>query len=119
MGGGYYMHPGGPARPICLPSQPNFLKTSGGSGAFVYGTEFQSGFFGPKAKYQDVPCAECEVKSGSKTIMIPGRYKCYPGWKREYYGNLAAGYAKNNKPCIGIHMHRFKTGIHSWWQWWE
>ncbi|XP_071126914.1 short-chain collagen C4-like [Mytilus edulis] len=96
MGGGYYKDPGGPARPICLPSQPNFLKTSGGGGAFVYGTEFQSGFFGPKAKYQDVPCAVCEVQAGSKTIMIPGRYKCYPGWKREYYGNLAAGYAKNN-----------------------
>ncbi|CAC5356441.1 unnamed protein product [Mytilus coruscus] len=95
IGGGYYMHPGGPARPICLPSQPNFLRTSGGTGAFVYGTEFQSGFFGPKAEYQDVPCAVCEVQQGSKKIMIPGRYNCYPDWKREYYGNLAAGYAKN------------------------
>lgn len=40
----------------------------------MYGTEFQSGFFGPTAKYQDVPCAVCEVQAGSKTIMIPGRY---------------------------------------------
>ena len=91
MGGGLSTNGGSPADPICLPTDPNFLKTSGGGNAFVYGTEFENDFFGPHSEDEDVPCAVCEVAPGSTSIMILGKTMCYNGWKVEYIGNLAAG----------------------------
>ncbi|XP_071126905.1 uncharacterized protein [Mytilus edulis] len=91
-GGGYYSHPGRPAEPVCLPTNPNFVKTSGTNSAYIYGTEYQTNVFGSNSVSQDVPCSVCLVQSGT-TIMIPGKTTCNKGWKLQYKGNLATGYA--------------------------
>lgn len=89
-GGGYYNHPGAPAEPVCLPTDPNFLKTSGSNAAQLYGMEYESNTLGSKAVNNDVPCSVCHVLLGT-TIMIPGKTTCNKGWKLEYAGNLGAG----------------------------
>ncbi|XP_063415211.1 uncharacterized protein LOC134697100 [Mytilus trossulus] len=91
-GGGLYAHPGRPAEPVCLPTNPNFVKTSGTNSAFIYGAEYESNFFASNSVHQDVPCSVCHVQFGT-TIMIPGKTRCHKGWKLQYKGNLAAGAA--------------------------
>ncbi|CAG2188488.1 unnamed protein product [Mytilus edulis] len=71
-GGGWYNHPGAPAEPVCLPTDPNFLQKSGSNNAFIYGMEYESDTFGTKAIDNDVPCSVCHVQLGT-TIMIPGK----------------------------------------------
>ncbi|CAG2250531.1 unnamed protein product [Mytilus edulis] len=91
-GGGMFHHPGRPAEPVCLPTNPNFVKTSGTNVAFIYGAEYANNFFASKSVHQDVPCSVCHVQFGT-TIMIPGKTRCHKGWKLQYKGNLAAGHS--------------------------
>ncbi|CAG2188487.1 unnamed protein product [Mytilus edulis] len=91
-GGGMYHHPGRPAEPVCLPTNPNFVKTSGTNVAFIYGAEYENNFFASNSVHQDVPCSVCHVQFGT-TIMIPGKTRCHKGWKLQYKGNLAAGHS--------------------------
>ncbi|VDI12476.1 Hypothetical predicted protein [Mytilus galloprovincialis] len=57
----------------------------------MYGAEFDSNFFASNANDEDVPCALCRTERASSVIMIPGKNKCYSGWKEEYHGYLASG----------------------------
>ncbi|VDI42642.1 Hypothetical predicted protein [Mytilus galloprovincialis] len=91
-GGGMFHHPGRPAEPVCLPTNPNFVKTSGTNVAFIYGAEYANNFFASNSVHQDVPCSVCHVQFGT-TIMIPGKTRCHKGWKLQYKGNLAAGHS--------------------------
>ena len=36
----------------------------------------------------DPPCAVCQIKGKSSTLMIPGRLVCPSGWRLEYSGYL-------------------------------
>ena len=41
---------------------------------------------------RNMPCALCKVTGRSTTIMIPSRYECPVGWRKEYNGYIMAGY---------------------------
>jgi len=59
-GGSYYGHSGGGGNPQCLPLDPNFYKTVGGSQshAFMYGAEYQDTNGLVRNSFDaDVPCA--------------------------------------------------------------
>lgn len=112
-GGGYYGHAGAPAEPVCLPTDPNFLKTSGSNNAYMFGTEYQTNFFNSKSVDNDVPCSVCHVQSGT-TIMIPGKTTCNKDWKLEYAGNLAAGNAGHSAAssylCVDVKAENIHHG---------
>ncbi|CAG2246629.1 unnamed protein product [Mytilus edulis] len=92
-GGGYYGESGSAAEYVCLPPDPNYVKTSGGAdNGHMYGAEFNSNFFASNANGEDVPCALCRTNQATSVIMIPGKNTCYSGWKLEYHGYLASGY---------------------------
>ena len=38
-----------------------------------------------------MPCALCQVYGRTNKVIIPSRYECPIGWRREYYGYLMAG----------------------------
>ena len=46
----------------------------------------------------------CQVYGCTSKIMIPSRYECPNGWRREYYGYLMAGYyahkAASQHTCV-------------------
>ncbi|VDH96285.1 Hypothetical predicted protein [Mytilus galloprovincialis] len=90
-GGGHYNNPGSGAEYVCLPPDPDYVKTSGLDYGRMYGAEFDSNFFASNANDEDVPCALCRTERASSVIMIPGKNKCYSGWKEEYHGYLASG----------------------------
>ncbi|CAC5406469.1 unnamed protein product [Mytilus coruscus] len=90
-GGGHYNNPGSAAEYVCLPPDPNYVKTSGSDYGRMYGGEFDSNFFASNSDNEDVPCALCRTGRASSVIMIPGKNTCYNGWKVEYHGYLASG----------------------------
>ncbi|VDI47796.1 Hypothetical predicted protein [Mytilus galloprovincialis] len=105
-GGGYYGVSGSASESVCLPPDPNYLKTRGTNSAQIYGGEFDNNFFSSYADGQDVPCALCRTTRATSVIMIPGKDRCYSGWKREYYGYLSSGGYQNaaasTYECIDI-----------------
>ncbi|CAC5390991.1 unnamed protein product [Mytilus coruscus] len=94
IGGGYYDEPGAAADAVCLPPNPDFTKTTASQApvGHMYGTEFETNFFGPKSFDEDVPCSVCEIQDGTQTFMIPGKNTCFSGWQVKYKGNLGSGY---------------------------
>jgi hypothetical protein len=111
--GGFHSEDGASAKPVCLPPDPDFGKTSGPDYGRIYGAEFDDNFFAPDSNAEDVPCAVCRTIHASSVIMIPGKNKCYPGWQMEYYGYLASNYylskAAGTYECIDIQP-EFLTG---------
>ncbi|XP_063411600.1 uncharacterized protein LOC134694517 [Mytilus trossulus] len=91
-GGGLYTETGAAANYVCLPNDPDFIQgdTTGG-GATLYGSEYETNYFGHNLDDNDVPCAVCRAVTKSSVVMIPGKTKCYGDWNREFYGRLAAG----------------------------
>ncbi|CAC5420840.1 unnamed protein product [Mytilus coruscus] len=118
-GGGHYDERGSPAEPVCLPPDPDFVKTSSGQHGRMYGAEFYSNnnVFPSNSQYQDIPCAVCRVKQASSVIMIPGKNRCYTGWNMEYHGYLASNYynavAAGSYVCIDIQP-EYVSGGSSW-----
>lgn len=90
VGGGRYNEPGSAPEPVCLPLDPDFVKTSGSDYGRMYGAEFNTDLFGSNSDGQDLPCAVCRVKKASSVIMIPGKNRCYTGWNIEYHAYLAS-----------------------------
>jgi len=94
VAGSWYDHQGAAVDPLCLPPNPQYLKSQTGYQGYVplYGTEYQTGG-GPLDHSLDrnVPCALCLGFGRINKIMIPSRYECPPGWNTEYYGYLMAG----------------------------
>ncbi|CAC5368942.1 unnamed protein product [Mytilus coruscus] len=101
-GGGKYDESGSAAEPVCLPKDPDFVKTSGTGYGRMYGAEFGSNTFASNSRNQDVPCAVCRVKHASSVIMIPGKNMCYTGWSMEYNGYLASN--EYNHPAAGSYV---------------
>ncbi|XP_076072045.1 uncharacterized protein LOC143043748, partial [Mytilus galloprovincialis] len=91
-GGGYYGESGSAAEYVCLPPDPNYVKTSGSDAGHMYGGEFDNNFFASNGNNEDIPCALCRTTQATSVIMIPGKNKCYNGWTIEYHGYLASGY---------------------------
>ncbi|XP_076070774.1 uncharacterized protein LOC143042376 [Mytilus galloprovincialis] len=89
-GGGHYANTGSAAEYVCLPSDPNYVKTSGKDYGRMYGGEFDDNFFASNADNEDVTCALCRTTLSTSVIMIPGKNTCYRGWKKEYHGYLAS-----------------------------
>ncbi|XP_062599319.1 short-chain collagen C4-like [Saccostrea cucullata] len=91
--GSSHSHKGAASNVICLPEDPQWgSRTAAHPLAYVYGSEYESNFFGENALDQDVPCCICQIKAGTSSIMIPGRTSCYDGWTLQYKGYLGAGY---------------------------
>jgi len=93
--GSWYDHYGAAVEPLCLPPDPQYLKSVKGyqNLARLYGAEYQT--TGPlnHADNRNIPCALCQAYGRTNMIMIPSRYECPPGWNTEYYGYLMAGHA--------------------------
>ena len=57
----------------------------------VYTIEYHIGGVNSHANYRNMPCALCQVVGASSMIMIPSRYQCPSGWRKEYNGYIMAG----------------------------
>ncbi|XP_076070771.1 uncharacterized protein LOC143042372 [Mytilus galloprovincialis] len=105
-GGGHYNEIGAAVEHVCLPPDPNYVKTSGEDHGRMYGAEFYTNFFADDAANEDVPCALCRTNHANTAIMIPGKNTCYSGWKVEYHGYLASGaignQAASTYACVDI-----------------
>ena len=53
--------------------------------------QYLSGLSINQANDRNMLCALCQVYGRTSKIMIPCRYECPSGWRREYYGYLMAG----------------------------
>ncbi|CAC5406470.1 unnamed protein product [Mytilus coruscus] len=114
-GGGHYGDTGSAAEYVCLPPDPNYLKTSGGDNGRMLGAEFTSNFFASNSYAEDVPCALCRIDRATSLIMIPGKNTCNNGWKEEYHGYLASGLHSHNVAsayiCVDIHPEYIMGGV--------
>ncbi|XP_052081229.1 short-chain collagen C4-like [Mytilus californianus] len=120
VGGGYYNKAGGPSDYICLPHDPNFIKSDGpittdGYVSSLYGAEYEDGsYFGTNFIDNDVPCAVCRATQQSSVLVIPSKTTCYGSWKVEYYGRLATGAdthsAASQYICIDIAADTLEAG---------
>ncbi|CAC5420838.1 unnamed protein product [Mytilus coruscus] len=115
--GGRYSETRSAAEPVCLPPDPDFVKTSGSGNDRIYGAEFYNNEFASNSRFQDVQCAVCRVKQASSVIMIPGKNRCYTGWKIEYHGYLASN--EYDHPAAGsfvcVHIQpEYVNGGSSW-----
>ena len=115
-GGGHYNEQGNAAEYVCLPPDPNFVKTKGPDHGRMYGAEYDSNnFFASHSHDEDVPCVLCRSLRASSVIMIPGKNKCYSGWKMEYHGYLASAYHDNpgqsSYACLDINPEYVLGGV--------
>ncbi|CAC5420844.1 unnamed protein product [Mytilus coruscus] len=114
---GLYSASGSAAEPVCLPKDPDFVKTSGRGYGHMYGAEFDGNYFASNSANQDVPFAVCRVKQASSVIMIPGKNWCVTGWNMEYNGYLASNDHSNAAAgsfvCIAIQP-EYINGGSSW-----
>ncbi|VDI29571.1 Hypothetical predicted protein [Mytilus galloprovincialis] len=105
-GGGHYTEKGAAVEYVCLPPDPNYVKTSGADNGRMYGAEFYTNFYASDSAGEDVPCALCRTNHANTAIMIPGKNTCYSGWKVEYHGYLSSGYYGNDAAtsyvCVDI-----------------
>ena len=95
VAGSWSDHIGAAVDPLCLPPDPQYLQylPSYQNWAPLYGAEYKIG--GTPLDHsngRNVPCALCQVTGHTNKIMIPSRYECPNGWRREYYGYLMAGH---------------------------
>ena len=94
-GGSHYTHRGGGSNYLCLTKQPQYLKFSShiNNRGLVYGAEYEASKDQPYGTMlnHDVLCSVCNVGRRA-VLMIPGRYTCPSGWRREYYGYLMSEY---------------------------
>ena len=97
VAGSRYDHIGAAVDPLCLPPNPQYYPSyqAGYQGhGILYGAEYQTSDINPinHAHNRNPPCALCQVYGRTNKIMIPSRYECPSGWRREYYGYLMAGH---------------------------
>ena len=100
VAGSHYSHSGAAVDPLCLPPDPQYLLYQSGyqDHVYLYGAEYITDNNSPinNANNRNVPCALCNAYGRTSKVMIPSRIQCPPGWRREYYGYLMAGYHGNN-----------------------
>nr|XP_022298443.1 uncharacterized protein LOC111107508 isoform X3 [Crassostrea virginica] len=114
-GGSRYEHTGAAAEFVCLPPDPDLTTKYTPGFAFMYGAEYNSDEFSPRAKNgDDLPCSVCRSTVSSSVLMIPGKSSCYDGWSLEYHGDLVAG-SVNHKAasqyiCLDEHSQTLRAG---------
>ncbi|CAG2222964.1 unnamed protein product [Mytilus edulis] len=97
---------GGASNMLCLPDNPELSNKTAVGRSLIYGTEFNTNDLIAGANDEDVSCAMCRSTNTSSTVMFPGRKTCYPGWKEEYNGVLAASaHSHNPSPYICVDAH--------------
>jgi len=95
VAGSEYQDEGAAVDPLCLPHDPQYLKSQPGYQNWVqlFGAEYQTHHTPLDHSYdRNVPCAMCQANGRTSKMMIPSHYKCPPGWNTEYYGYLMAGH---------------------------
>ena len=96
MAGSWYNHEGAVVDPLCIPKtmSQQYLGYTGGEQKYIqlYAAEYKTHGSLYHSNGRFAPCALCQVTSHTNKIMIPSRYECPNGWRREYYGYLMAGY---------------------------
>ncbi|XP_052679758.1 short-chain collagen C4-like [Crassostrea angulata] len=105
--GSQYNEKGNGVNTLCLPHDPENLLTSisvstGNDYAHLYGAEYQFNI-GRIQIDDNVPCAVCQTKRASSTIMIPGKRSCPIHWQKQYTGILTANwydYQESEYLCI-------------------
>ena len=115
-GGSSRTNTGDGSNPQCLPLDPNYLRTLGGSQTVVagmFGAEYQTYDFNRAVHDHDVPCAVCYVSQRSTVYMIPAKYTCPSGWTREYYGYLMAERWNHNPSQYTCIDNTFKSVVGS------
>ena len=109
--GQHNAHIGGMSNTLCLHLQPTFEKYSHAceNSQWIYGVEYEVGFFSPFSKPlqdHDAPCSVCRAESRGSQVMIPGRNICPDGWTSEYKGYLmSASYGHNGRTaavCVDV-----------------
>ena len=96
VAGSYFNHEGSAVDPLCIPKtlSQQYLESNAKYQGHIqlYGGGYS--LTGPLAHSHGryAPCALCQVNGRTNKIMIPSRYECPSGWRREYYGYLMAGY---------------------------
>ena len=95
VAGSYHGHEGSAVDPLCIPKtlSQQYLGSNGGNTGYI---QLYAGKYvtrGPllHSNSRYAPCALCQVNGHTNKIMIPSRYECPSGWRREYYGYLMAG----------------------------
>ena len=115
-GGSWWDHTGAAAEFVCLPPDPDLTAKYNSSLAFMFGAEYNSNDFSPRANDgADLPCSVCRSTVGSSVLMIPGKSSCYEGWTLQYHGDLVAGHyaskAATQYICLDEHA-EILTGGH-------
>ena len=99
MAGSYYGHEGSAVDPLCIPKtlSQQYLEHISGYQNYIHLYAAKYITFGPllHSHSRSVPCALCQVNGHTNKILIPSRYECPAGWRREYYGYLMAGHYNN------------------------
>ena len=103
-GGSHYASKGAAVSMLCLPTDPEWQMHSNSvdrNSGLVFGAEYDPDpridqFFENDLGQQDVPCAVCNNRLRSSSIMIPGKTSCHAGWNMEYSGYLMSGYWNHN-----------------------
>ena len=96
VAGSHHTHEGAAVDPLCIPKtlSQQYLETNSGYQQYqdLYGAGYVT--YGPlyHSHGRYAPCALCQVNGHTNKIMIPSRYECPSGWRREYYGYLMAGH---------------------------
>nr|XP_022298580.1 short-chain collagen C4-like [Crassostrea virginica] len=114
-GGSWYDHTGAAAEFVCLPPDPDLTTKYTTSYAFMYGAEYDSDDFAPRAKNgDDFPCSVCRSTVSSSVLMIPGKSSCYDGWNLQYHGDLVAGSVTHKAAtqyiCLDEHSQTLRAG---------
>ncbi|XP_065907801.1 uncharacterized protein [Dysidea avara] len=95
VAGSGYRDAGAAVDPLCLPPNPQYLKSQSGYQGYakLFGAEYQLHANSPidHADNRNVPCSLCQAYGRTNKIMIPSHYECPPGWNTEYHGYLMAG----------------------------
>ena len=99
VAGSYHSHEGSAVDPLCIPKtlSQQYLEFNSGYQNHIYLYAGKYLTYGPlvHSQIRSVPCALCQVNGCTNKIMIPSRYECPSGWRREYYGYLMAGHYSN------------------------
>ena len=99
VAGSHHGFMGSAVDPLCIPKtlSQQYLEYDSGYQGYVqiYAGKYLAS--GPlrHSYVRSVPYALCQVNGHTSKIMIPSRYECPTGWRREYYGYLMAGLYSN------------------------
>ena len=99
MAGSHYGHEGSAVDPLCIPKtlSQQYLEHHINYQGYIqlYAAKYIT--YGPllHSHGRYAPCALCQVTGHTNKIIIPSRYECPAGWRREYYGYLMAGSFSN------------------------